>query len=71
MVQCPTIFHKCTADPVLFHVRYSKLLNSHFNVHCHLPAGLAFVEFVAPCSKNGYVPEYLCLSVCLSVCLSI
>jgi hypothetical protein len=43
----------CTTDPSLFHVRYSKYLNSDFNALCHLSAGMAFVEFKA---------EYLSLS---------
>jgi len=62
MVQCPIIVHVCTTDPSLLHVRYSKFLNSGFNARCPLLAGLAFVDFTAPCSKNGYVAEYLFLS---------
>jgi len=31
---------------------YSKYLYSHFNAHCHLLAGMAFVDFTAPCIKK-------------------
>ena len=66
MVQFPIILHMCTTDPSFFHVCYSKFLYSDFNVHCHLPAGLAVVEFVAPCSKTD-----MCLNTCVSVCPSV
>ena len=58
---CQSISHLSTTDTSIPHLCYSQLLNSHFNPHCHLPAGMAFVNITAPCSKNGYVPLYLCL----------
>ena len=69
MVQCPVIFHMCTADPSLFRISHSNFLNSHFNAHCHLPAGLAFIQFKVFCSKTGYVVE--CISVFLSLSLPV
>jgi len=69
-VQFPIILHMCTTDPSLFHVCYSKFLNSDFNAHCHLPAGLAVVEFVAPAAKTDRclnTSQCVCLSACLSV----
>jgi len=61
MVQCPIIFHMCATDPSLFHVHYSKLLNSGFNARSPLLVGLAYVDFTAPRSKKGYVAEHLSL----------
>ena len=70
-MQCPIIFHMCTTDPSLFHVLYSKFLNSGFNALCPLLAGFAFVDFTAPCSKNRYVAEYLSFFISLSFSLPI
>jgi hypothetical protein len=62
MVQRPTIFHKCTTDVSPFRVFHSKHLNPDFFAHCHLPAGMAFVELKASCKETGYVAEYLSFS---------
>ena len=32
-------------------IYYSKLINSDFIAHCHLPAGMAIADFTAYCSK--------------------
>ena len=56
-----------TTDTSFPHLCYSQLLNSHFNPHCHLPAGMEFVYITALCSKNGYVPLHLSFALSLPI----